>query len=162
MSDKDAPSLVPSPSGESAYIPPGARAIRDSIVHDATEIIRAREASQQKKTDFQSSTRLEPEVCEAGIRVAVYYIEGGIHKFVDFARKMVEVFGEKIKPYLKAFYNGLREMPELVEEKKGMDSYREVERLSEPKTLAAILNREADDDGERPPGEPVRKGRADE
>ena len=44
MRDKEETSLVPRPSGELARIPPGPRAIHDSMVNDATEIIRAREA----------------------------------------------------------------------------------------------------------------------
>lgn len=49
MSDKEDISLVPRPSGDLARIPPGASAIIDGMVNDATNIIRAREAGRQEK-----------------------------------------------------------------------------------------------------------------
>ena len=48
MSDKEDIYLVPRPSGELARIPPGARAIRDSMVNDATDILRVRDAIRHK------------------------------------------------------------------------------------------------------------------
>ena len=170
MSDKEDTSLVPRHSGELVRIPPGARAIRDSMVNDATDIMRARDTDRQEQTGSQSDIRLDPEVFEAGIRVSGYYIEGGICKFADFARKMVEEFGEKIKPHLKAFYNGARNyfkepvspdmQPYADEIAATMDSAEAVEEMAEPEALEEILNGEADENRERLPGKPVRRGGA--
>lgn len=58
---------------------------------------------------------INPEILALGIQEAAYYLEGGIRTFVDFANKMVEAFGDDVRPYVKAFYNGARDMPELAE-----------------------------------------------
>lgn len=58
---------------------------------------------------------INPEILALGIQEAAYYLEGGIRRFVDFASKMVEAFGDDVRPYVKAFYNGARDMPELAE-----------------------------------------------
>ena len=58
---------------------------------------------------------INPEILALGIQEAAYYLEGGIRTFVDFASKMVEAFGDDVRPYVKAFYNGARDMPELAE-----------------------------------------------
>lgn len=170
ISDKEGSSLVPRPSGELAYIPPGASAIIDGMVSDVTDIMRARDIDRQEQTSSQSDIRLDPEAFEAGIRVSGYYIEGGICKFADFARKMVEEYGEKIKPYLKALYNGARNyFKELVSPDMQpyadkiaatMDSAEAVEEMAEPEALEEILNGEADENRERLPDKPVRRGGA--
>ena len=172
MSDKENTSLVPRPAGELVRLSPGASAIIDSMVNEATDIIRTRETDRKEQAGSQSDIRLDPEVFEAGIRVSGYYIEGGICKFADFARRMVEEFGEKIKPYLKAFYNGVRNyFKELVssdmqpyagEIAATMDSAEAVEEMAEPEALEEILNGEADENIQVPPSEPMRRGRADE
>ena len=58
---------------------------------------------------------INPEILALGIQEAAYYLEGGIRRFVDFASKMVEAFGDDVRPYVKAFYNGARDMPEIAE-----------------------------------------------
>ena len=58
---------------------------------------------------------INPEILALGIQEAAYYLEGGIRTFVDFVSKMVEAFGDDVRPYIKAFYNGARDMPELAE-----------------------------------------------
>ena len=50
MSDKEDTSLIPRPSGELARIPPGASAIIDGMVNDATNLIHSRDAARQDKT----------------------------------------------------------------------------------------------------------------
>ena len=58
---------------------------------------------------------INPEILALGIQEAAYYLESGIRTFVDFSSKMVEAFGDDVRPYVKAFYNGARDMPELAE-----------------------------------------------
>ena len=53
MSDKEDTSIVPRPSGELARIPPGASAIIDGMVNDATDIIRARDTIRHKVGDYE-------------------------------------------------------------------------------------------------------------
>ena len=152
MSDKkEVIFLVPRPSGELARIPPGANAIIDGMVNDATDIIRARDADRQEQTGSQSDIRLDPEVFEAGITVSGYYIEGGICQFADFVRKMVEEFGEKIKPYLLAWYEAVRDFPGAEKIAETMDPPEDVERMAEPEVLEKILSGALDAGGNPTP-----------
>jgi len=66
---------------------------------------------------------LDPEALLDGMVVAGYHVEAGARKFVDYAKAMLADFGDAIRPYLKAFYNGMRDLPEAAELAKEMDDY---------------------------------------
>ncbi|MCH5234455.1 MAG: hypothetical protein J1E16_04115 [Muribaculaceae bacterium] len=51
------------------------------------------------------------KVYAAGVNYSIGYIEQGIVGFEDFARAMSNRLGEKIKPWLKSFYEGVKRMP---------------------------------------------------
>ena len=74
----------------------------------------------------QLNMGVDPEVLAIGTEMAVYHIEKGTRKFVDFTKAMIEDLGDAVRPYLKAFYNGARDMPEMEELSKDMTSYEEV------------------------------------
>lgn len=76
----------------------------------------------------QANMGMNPEILTVGIQMAVYHIEKGATKFTDYAKGMIEDMGDAIRPYLKAFYNGVRDMPEAVEAKlvENMTPYEEV------------------------------------
>lgn len=74
----------------------------------------------------QLNMGVDPEVLAIGTEMAVYHIEKGTRKFVDFAKAMIEDLGDAVRQYLKAFYNGARDMPEMEELSKDMTSYEEV------------------------------------
>ena len=74
----------------------------------------------------QLNVGIDPEMLSIGIEMAVYHIENGAYKFADFTRKMVADLGDAIRPYLKAFYNGARDLPEMKEYSTQMDSYADV------------------------------------
>lgn len=74
----------------------------------------------------QLNVGIDPEMLSIGIKMAVYHIETGAYKFTDYTRKMVADLGDAIRPYLKAFYNGVRDLPEAAELAKDMDSYADV------------------------------------
>ncbi len=74
----------------------------------------------------QLNVGIDPEMLSIGIKMAVYHIENGAYKFTDYTRKMVADLGDAIRPYLKAFYNGVRDLPEAAEMAKDMDSYADV------------------------------------
>ena len=71
----------------------------------------------------QMNVGVDPEILAIGVEMAVYHIEKGARKFADFARDMIEDLGDVIRPYLKAFYNGARDLPEMEELSKEMDDY---------------------------------------
>lgn len=52
--------------------------------------------------------------------MAVYHLEKGARKFTEYATAMVADLGDSIRPYLKAFYNGARDLPEVAEN--GLDA----------------------------------------
>ena len=55
---------------------------------------------------------IDPEIA-IGTEMAVYHIEKGARQFIPYAKAMIEDLGEAIRPYLKAFYNGARDLPEI-------------------------------------------------
>lgn len=76
----------------------------------------------------QLNMGIDPEILEIGIQMAVYHIERGARKFTEYAKGMIDDMGDDIRPYLKSFYNGVRDLPEVIEAKldKDMSSYEEV------------------------------------
>ena len=51
------------------------------------------------------------KVYAAGVNYSMGYIEQGLVRFEDFALAMSNRLGEKIKPWLKSFYEGVKRMP---------------------------------------------------
>ena len=72
-----------------------------------------KERMRQKRGQLNSG--IDPETLAIGTEMAVFHIEAGSRKFADYAAHMIADLGEFIRPYLKAFYNGVRDMPEAVE-----------------------------------------------
>ena len=66
-----------------------------------------------------------------GAMYAVGKIERGVTKFADYAAEMVEEIGDAIRPYLKAFYEAVRNMPEAAEYRDQMTSPEEVAAFDE-------------------------------
>lgn len=82
-------------------------------------------ARMKKKLRGQLNAGVDPEVLAIGLELAVGYIDRGLSKFSRFAETLISDLGEEVRPYIKAFYNGARDMPELVESglSAEMDSY---------------------------------------
>jgi predicted RNA methylase len=82
----------------------------------------------RKKLGGQLNMGVDPEILAIGTEMAVYHIEKGARKFKAYASAMIADLGDAIRPYLKSFYNAVRDMPEA--EAAGliadMDSYDEV------------------------------------
>ena len=85
----------------------------------------------RKKMLGQLNMGIDPEILAIGTEMAAFHIEAGARKFADFAKKMIEDLGDAIRPYLKSFYNGARDLPEV--EKAGyteeMSPYDEVKKF---------------------------------
>lgn len=69
----------------------------------------------RKKLGGQMNIGIDPEILAIGTEMAVYHLEKGARKFTEFAKAMIADLGDAIRPYLKAFYNGARDLPEVVE-----------------------------------------------
>lgn len=80
----------------------------------------------RKKMGGQMNMGVDPEILAIGAELAVGHIERGLTKFADYAKTMIEDLGDAIRPYLKAFYNAVRDMPEAEEYASQMDSYDDV------------------------------------
>lgn len=75
----------------------------------------------------QLNAGFDPETFFIGAQMAVYHVEAGARKFVDFAQRMIKDLGDAIRPYLKAIYNGARDLPGMEELRKEMDSAADVD-----------------------------------
>lgn len=74
----------------------------------------------------QLNMGVDPEMLAIGAEMAVYHIEKGARAFSEYAKGMIADLGDAIRPYLKAFYNGARDLPEMAELSKEMTSYSDV------------------------------------
>ena len=85
----------------------------------------------QQKLRGQMNMGIDPEILAIGTEMAVYHIEKGARKFAEYAKVMIADLGDAIRPYLKSFYNGARDLPEVQEAglTADMDSYDEVSRF---------------------------------
>lgn len=63
----------------------------------------------------QMNMGVDPEILAIGMELTAGYIDRGIKKFADYAKVMIDSLGDDIRPYLKAFYNGARDLPEVQE-----------------------------------------------
>ena len=69
----------------------------------------------RRKLGAQMNIGIDPEILSIGLEIAVGHIDRGIKSFTDFARVMINDLGDTIRPYLKAFYNGARDLPEVID-----------------------------------------------
>ena len=83
----------------------------------------------RKKLGGQMNMGVDPEILAIGTEMAAYHIEAGARKFADFAKRMIEDLGDVIRPYLKSFYNGARDLPEMSEWEPELTPYDEVRKF---------------------------------
>lgn len=102
--------------------PNGNRLVTDERYAELRERMR-------KKLLGQMNIGIDPEILAIGTEMAVYHLEKGSRKFAEYATAMIADLGDAIRPYLKAFYNGARDLPEVLENglNKEMSSYDEVQ-----------------------------------
>lgn len=86
--------------------PSGNRLVTDERYAELRERMR-------KKLLGQINMGIDPEILAIGTEMAVYHIEKGARKFAEYATAMITDLGDAIRPYLKAFYNGARDLPEV-------------------------------------------------
>lgn len=109
------------PTSDKPVNPSGNKLVTDERYAELRERMR-------KKLGGQLNMGVDPEILAIGTEMAVYHIEKGARKFKAYASAMIADLGDVIRPYLKSFYNAVRDMPEaeaagLVSD---MDSYDEV------------------------------------
>ena len=94
------------------------------------------ELREQKKQELRNKLKtklrgqlnigVDPELFMIGVELASMEIEDGARKFADFAKRMIAEIGDEIRPYLKAIYNGVRDLPGMETISEDMTSYDEV------------------------------------
>ena len=82
------------------------------VSRDRYEELKAR---MRRKLGGQLDMGIDPEILAIGTEMAAYHIEAGARKFADYATHMIADLGDAIRPYLKSFYNGARDLPEVQE-----------------------------------------------
>lgn len=82
------------------------------------------------KLNSQLNAGFDPEILAWGAQMAMYHVEAGARKFIDFSQRMIRDLGEGIRPYLQAIYNGARYMPGMEELRNDMDSAADVEAIN--------------------------------
>ena len=102
--------------------PSGNILVTDEMYEDLKKRMRA-------KLRGQFNVGIDPEILEIGIKMAVYHIERSSRKFIAYSKAMINDLGDEIRPYLKSFYNAVRDLPEMAEKSKEMDSYDEVSKF---------------------------------
>lgn len=101
------------------------------VSRDRAEEIRARLRAKLG----QLNSGIDPEMLSLGTELAAFHLEAGARRFTDFARTMARDLGtnvEQIRPYLRAWYNGGRDMME--------DSGLDVTGMDDPSAVREALN----------------------
>ena len=84
---------------------------------------------------------VDPELLVAGVEMSVFHFEAGARKFSDYAGRMIESFGERVRPYLKHWYRGIRSWPGL--DTSGMSTDREIETWEQEQQAPTTPTRKA-------------------
>ncbi len=86
-----------------------------SLANELRELLGIGEDEGDADIKFRDPGELAPQERQktqsAGIRLAMGLIERGTTSFPDYATKMVGLLGDKIRPWLKSFYEGARWTP---------------------------------------------------
>lgn len=88
----------------------------------------------------QLNSGIDPEFLIDGITLSGYHIEKGARTFAAYAKAMIEDLGDKVKPYLKQWYNAVRDDPSAESLVDSMDSYEDVKKASLPDTTNNMMD----------------------
>lgn len=99
---------------------------------DRVEAARARMRS--KLGNMNSG--IDPELLVDGMTIAGAYVESGVRKYADYTKAMVEDFGDKIRPYLRSFYEAVRNYPGL--DTAGMSTPAEIDLMEKQGTAEHV------------------------
>lgn len=112
---------------------------------------RAAELRKRLKAKFsQLNSGLDPEILAIGTELAVFHLEAGVRKFADFARTMaadLDVPLPRLRPYLRSWYNGGRDMME--------DSGISIDGMDSPETVRTELAKLTTEEQPQPVSQPA-------
>lgn len=99
----------------------------------ADRAVDLRERLKAKLRD-QLNSGIDPEILAIGAELAVFHIEAGARRFLDLAKAIADDLGTtptKLKPYLRSWYNGARDMLE--------DHGHSIEGMDDPQAVREAL-----------------------
>ena len=79
-----------------------------------------------RATRGQLNMGVNPEQFAIGVEMSFLVIKHGARKFGEYAKQMIDALGDWVRPYLKSFYNGARDLPEMAEYEQDLTSYDDV------------------------------------
>ncbi|TVQ99295.1 MAG: hypothetical protein EA399_07840 [Desulfovibrionales bacterium] len=94
------------------------------------------ELTPDKLPNTQLQPRLDPQLFQAGMTIAGYYVEGGLRNFEDYAKAMINDLGKAAKPFLRSWYEGVRYYPGF--DNTGMTPAEQIEQNTSTQFLGAI------------------------
>lgn len=83
---------------------------------------------------------IDPEFLIDGITLSGYHIEKGARTFAAYAKAMIADLGDKVKPYLKQWYNAVRDDPSAKSLVDDMDTYEQVQKAELPDTTEGAVD----------------------
>ena len=108
-----APEPAPAPAPEQPK--PAYGAGNKLITADRAAAVRERLKQKLKDAASTTSSGIDPEFLQLGTELAAFHLEAGARKFADFAKAISDDLGaklEQLRPYLRSWYNGARDMME--------------------------------------------------
>lgn len=103
-------------------------------IFTADKVAAARERLKSKLGTLNSG--IDPEILQDGLTLAGAYIESGTRSFSAYSKAMVADLGEKIRPYLRSFYESARYYPGL--DTTGMTTAAEIDLMEKQDTADHI------------------------
>jgi hypothetical protein len=88
----------------------------------------------------QLNSGIDPEFLIDGITLSGYHIEKGARTFAAYAKAMIADLGDKVKPYLKQWYNAVRDDPSAKSLVDDMDTYEQVQKAELPNTTEGAVD----------------------
>jgi hypothetical protein len=88
----------------------------------------------------QLNSGIDPEFLIDGITLSGYHIEKGARTFAAYAKAMIADLGDKVKPYLKQWYNAVRDDPSAESLVDSMDDYDTVRNADLPDTTDGMMD----------------------
>jgi hypothetical protein len=88
----------------------------------------------------QLNSGIDPEFLIDGITLSGYHIEKGARTFSAYAKAMIADLGDKVKPYLKQWYNAVRDDPSAKSLVDSMDDYDTVKNANLPDTTDGMMD----------------------
>jgi hypothetical protein len=108
---------------QSAFVRPADYGKNNKLVTEA-DYLRAREVLRKKLSQLNAG--IDPEMLQGCMMMAGDHIESGARAWAAYSKAMIADLGDKVRPYLRSFYEGARYFPGL--DTAGMDDAAAIEK----------------------------------